>query len=676
MKLGFFPKLALDAIRKNKRMYMPYLLTCIGMVSMTYIIAFLQRSPIVRQMRGGANFQLMMSLGSFVVAVFAAIFLFYTNSFLMRRRKHEFGLYYILGMDKFAIGRVLLWETLLTAACALGIGLPGGIVLSKLAELGVVNLLRGDVQYTLSVSGAGIGWTAVIFCVIFVLLLLHNLRQIGKSTAIALLHSETAGEKPPKANWVLGIAGVVLLAAAYYLAVTIRDPLTALSLFFVAVLLVIVGTYLLFVAGSVLLCRILQRNKRYYYRANHFVSVSSMAYRMKRNGAGLASICILATMVLVMISSTASLYIGSEDALTTRYPRAFNFEFRCQSAADMSDTAIDFTRDRLQKACGSVAQTDRIEYRSAAIAGILRGDTPDFAPVNRDLNADTMDDVYQFEVIPLSDYNRMTGQSISLASGEALAYVFRGEYRGDTLNIGGQPLRITQYLRDFPISGNYVAQVIPAFIVITPDFDAIADALAVDYGVNGTRALALSWTMQFNVEAMEPETQIAFGERLMKTISEKADESLEKFIQVSYDGLEANREDFFGTFGSLLFLGILLSIVFLLAAVLMIYYKQITEGYEDQARFGIMQKLGMTAHDIRRSINAQLLMVFALPLLGAGLHLAFAFPMIRKLLLLFALDNVPLYLRTTLACYAAFALLYAVVYRITSNAYYHIVQEN
>ena len=645
MKLGFFPKLALDAIRKNKRMYAPYLLTCIGMVAMTYIIAFLQRSPIVRQMRGGANFQRMMSLGSFVVAVFAAIFLFYTNSFLMRRRKHEFGLYYILGMGKFSIGRVLLWETLLTAACALGIGLPGGIVLSKLAELGVVNLL-------------------------------HNLRQIGKSTAIALLHSETAGEKPPKANWVLGIAGVVLLAAAYYLAVTIRDPLTALSLFFVAVLLVIVGTYLLFVAGSVLLCRILQRNKRYYYRANHFVSVSSMAYRMKRNGAGLASICILATMVLVMISSTASLYIGSEDALTTRYPRAFNFEFRCQSAADMSDTAIDFTRDRLQKACGSVAQTDRIEYRSAAIAGILRGDTPDFAPVNRDLNADTMDDVYQFEVIPLSDYNRMTGQSISLASGEALAYVFRGEYRGDTLNIGGQPLRITQYLRDFPISGNYVAQVIPAFIVITPDFDAIADALAVDYGVNGTRALALSWTMQFNVEAMVLDTQIAFGERLMKTISEKADESLEKFIQVSYDGLEANREDFFGTFGSLLFLGILLSIVFLLAAVLMIYYKQITEGYEDQARFGIMQKLGMTAHDIRRSINAQLLMVFALPLTGAGLHLAFAFPMIRKLLLLFGLDNVPLYLRTTLLCFAAFALLYAVVYRITSNAYYHIVQEN
>ena len=645
MKLGFFPKLALDAIRKNKRMYAPYLLTCIGMVAMTYIIAFLQRSPIVRQMRGGANFQRMMSLGSFVVAVFAAIFLFYTNSFLMRRRKHEFGLYYILGMGKFSIGRVLLWETLLTAACALGIGLPGGIVLSKLAELGVVNLL-------------------------------HNLRQIGKSTAIALLHSETAGEKPPKANWVLGIAGVVLLAAAYYLAVTIRDPLTALSLFFVAVLLVIVGTYLLFVAGSVLLCRILQRNKRYYYRANHFVSVSSMAYRMKRNGAGLASICILATMVLVMISSTASLYIGSEDALTTRYPRAFNFEFRCQSAADMSDTAIDFTRDRLQKACGSVAQTDRIEYRSAAIAGILRGDTPDFAPVNRDLNADTMDDVYQFEVIPLSDYNRMTGQSISLASGEALAYVFRGEYRGDTLNIGGQPLRITQYLRDFPISGNYVAQVIPAFIVITPDFDAIADALAVDYGVNGTRALALSWTMQFNVVAMVLDTQIAFGERLMKTISEKADESLEKFIQVSYDGLEANREDFFGTFGSLLFLGILLSIVFLLAAVLMIYYKQITEGYEDQARFGIMQKLGMTAHDIRRSINAQLLMVFALPLTGAGLHLAFAFPMIRKLLLLFGLDNVPLYLRTTLLCFAAFALLYAVVYRITSNAYYHIVQEN
>ena len=467
----------------------------------------------------------------------------------------------------------------------------------------------------------------------------------------------------------------MLLGIAYYLAVTIRDPVSALSMFFVAVLLVIVGTYLLFVAGSVLMCRILQRNKRYYYRANHFVSVSSMAYRMKRNGAGLASICILATMVLVMISSTASLYIGSEDALNTRYPRAFNYVLTYENAADMSDDAIEFTRSRIEAACGNVTPADCIEYRSASITGLMRDDTPDFTPITLDLNADTMHNVFQFELVPLADYNRLTGQSISLASGEALAFVYRGEYGHDALHIGGETLHIAKFVDDFPISGDYVAQMIPAFVIITPDFDVIVEALSPDYGTNGTRALSLDWTVQFNAPGMEPETQIAFGERLMHTVSERADESIEKYTRVSYNGLEANREDFFGTFGSLLFLGILLSVVFLLAAVLMIYYKQITEGYEDQSRFDIMQKLGMTPRDIRRNINAQLRMVFALPLVGAGLHLAFAFPMIRKLLLLFALDNTALFLRTTLACFAVFAMLYAVVYRITSNAYYHIVRE-
>ena len=304
MKTGFYPKLALDGIKKNKRMYLPYILTCIGMVMMQYIIGFLQYSDMLASMPGARTAQEMIKMGVWVIAVFAGIFLFYTNSFLIRHRKKEFGLYNILGMGKRNIGFILFWENLIISVFSVAVGLILGIAFSKLAELGFVNIVNGDVTFAITVSAKAIIQTAAIFGVIFVLLFLNAIRQVRFSSAISLLKSENIGEKPPKGNWFVGILGVVILGAAYYIAVSIKDPLTALTLFFAAVIMVIIGTYLIMIAGSVLFCRILQKKKNYYYKSNHFISVSSMVYRMKRNGAGLASICILATMVLVMISST------------------------------------------------------------------------------------------------------------------------------------------------------------------------------------------------------------------------------------------------------------------------------------------------------------------------------------------------------------------------------------
>ena len=337
MKKGIYSRLALTGIKKNKKLYIPYILTCIGMVMMFYIITFLSSSDMMMNYPGGETMRGILGFGVYVIGFFAVIFLFYTNSFLVRRRKKEFGLYNILGMVKRNIARVMLWETLFIGAFSIVLGMALGVLFSKLAELVMVNIMSMDVTFGVTIDYKAIYYTVVLFAVIFFLILLNSLRQVHLSNPIALLHSENAGEKPPKANWFFAVLGVLILGCAYYLAVTIKDPVTTLAAFFFAVIMVIVATYLIFISGSVAFCKILQKKKNYYYKTNHFVSVSSMSYRMKRNGAGLASICILCTMVLVMISSTVCLYLGKEDSLRERSQK-----YKCNY--DISDIfRFDFT---------------------------------------------------------------------------------------------------------------------------------------------------------------------------------------------------------------------------------------------------------------------------------------------------------------------------------------------
>lgn len=669
MKTGFYPKLALDGIRKNKRMYLPYILTCIGMVMMFYIIVFLQDSGVLYRLKGGNAIMEMLGLGQWVIAFFACIFLFYTNSFLMRRRKKEFGLYNILGMGKRNIAKILFWETLLIACFSLVVGLVCGTALSKLAELGLVNIMKGDVTYTLSVSPFAMILTAMVYGLIFLLLLLNSLRQVHFSGAMALLRSENTGEKPPKGNWFFGILGVLLLGIAYYLAVTIENPISALMVFFIAVLMVIAGTYLLMIAGSVLLCRILQKKKSYYYKPNHFVSVSSMVYRMKRNGAGLASICILATMVLVMISSTTSLYFGEEDALRSRYPREINVTYYAGGSGDLSDerlTALQRDMEAVAKKHG-VTPENGYCFRSATTDGYLEGTTVEMDVTQMEsFGLDTFSNVCEFIFIPLADYNAMTGANESLVEGEALLYTERMEYQADTISFRqGNSFRIKKQLDTFIGNAETAMLIAPSMMIIVPDLEQALkglDALA-DY--TGNRMLSLKWTYNFDT-GVNAEKQLAFYDDLVETVRVNAGSIL-------YGSQTEGRNSLFALYGGLFYLGILLSIVFLFAAVLIIYYKQISEGYEDQARFEIMQKVGMTKREIRNSINSQLLTVFFLPLLFAALHLAFAFPIIRNLLLMFNLDNVALFAGTTALSLLAFALFYTLVYRITSNAYYQIV---
>lgn len=663
MRMSFYPRLAWDGIRKNRRLYTPYLMTCTGMVMMYYIIVFLAASPALASLPGSGSIAAMMGLGSGVLAFFAGLFLFYSNAFLIRRRKKEFGLYNILGMGKVQIARILFWETLLTAALALGVGLPLGVGLSKLFELLMLRMMGGDVSYVFSISMPGMGRTASVFGVIFGLLFLNSLRQISRSSPMELLRSENTGEKPPRANWVVGLLGLMLLSAAYYMAVTIQNPLTALTFFFGAVAMVIAATYLLFIFGSVVLCRLLQRRTGYYYQARHFVSTASMVYRMKRNGAGLASICILLTMVLVMLSSTAALFIGAEDSLRSRYPRELSLDVYTE-AQNGEEERLTPARAAVDEALASagVQVTRVMDYRHIGVNGLLRSGV--FSAASD--SDKTLTDLISLYLVPLADYNRDTGRQAVLQAGEVLLYPFRTSYTAETFGIEGGPVwQVREVLSDFMVHDSAAVDVVPSVYLVVPDLPAAAAPLEAALG----KTLSVCWTYGFDLD-LQPEKQIELYRALKGALEESG--PMAGYVW-RLESLEANRSDFYATYGGLFFLGILLSLVFLAAAVLIIYYKQVSEGFEDQARFGIMRKVGMTPRDIRASINSQMRTVLFLPLLMAGIHFCFAFPMVRQLLMLFNLWNTKLLVQTSVVCYLIFGLFYCIVYRATSNAYYSIV---
>ncbi len=673
MRGGFYPRIALTGMKKNRRLYLPYLFTCIGMIMMYYIILFLAKNPIIASIRGGDSVQQMLGLGSYVMAFFAVIFLFYTHSFLIRRRKKEFGLYNILGMGKRNIGMVMFWETVFVALGAVGIGLFFGIVCSKLGELILVNVLKGDVKYSFLIDFAAMKQTMILFGMIFLLIFINTMWQVGRTNAIALLHSENVGEKPPKANWFLGLIGIALLGGAYYLAVTIENPLDAMMWFFVAVIMVIIATYLIFIAGSVLICKLLQKNKKYYYQKKHFVSVSSMAYRMKRNGAGLASICILATMVLVMLAGSACLYMGSEDSLQTRYPKGIVTTVRQYDLGKMNDEEADKRRQTVNEivAVHGGALIQPIEYRYATITGVINGDELEVDYRMYESSATVFKNLYQIYFVPVTDYNKMTGSQETLADGEAMMYTYRCKYEDDILNVhNGGSFRIIKKIPEFRINSNMAMDILPSIVIVVPDFEYSLQKIAALKTENGEQMLIPYWYYGFDLNA-DVDEQVEITQEIYAALKAGIDADAICYCE----SREANRYDFYATYGGIFFLGILLSIVFLFATVLIMYYKQISEGYEDQARFAIMQKVGMTKENIRKSINSQMLTVFFMPLVMAVVHLAFAFPMIRKLLMLFNLMNVRLLVLTTLVIVLIFAVFYAVVYKITSNAYISIVSD-
>ena len=478
MKRSFYPRLAIDGMRKNRRMYGPYLAMGVLMAAICYILSALSRSDALRTLPGGDNLCMIMALGNVVLLIFSIIFLFYTNSFLIRRRRREFGLYNVLGMSKRNLARILTWETLLTAAIVIAGGLFFGVLLSKLIELAIVKMMGGTATLAFPFDLSALLGTTGGFAVIYTLLWLVSVVRVGRSTAVALLRSEAAGEKPPRANWFLSLLGLILLGAAYYLAVSIKNPLDAITWFFVAVVLVIFATYLLMITTSVLLCRVLQKDKRYYYRANHFVSVSSMAYRMKRNGAGLASICILATMVLVMISSTASLYFGKEDSLRTQYPREVNVQLRLSSLSQMEDHNLDLFRTAAQQAvedCGGEMQ-DVMDYRYISTTGYPMEDGIEMDWREYEHDSLIYSKLRDYFFVTEADYEAQTGEQLDIPEGEVALRTYDCDDAPLELKIRrGGTLRVAESRKGSDQLGLAQNSNIARVVVIVPDMQAILD---------------------------------------------------------------------------------------------------------------------------------------------------------------------------------------------------------
>ena len=668
---GLYLKLALDGMRKNKRLYLPYALTSVCMVMMYYIMVALMKSETVKVMRGGDAVATTLGFGTWTIAIFSCIFLFYTNSFLIKRRKKELGLYNVLGMNKLNICRLLLAETLIIFIASLVLGILCGILFSKLAELLLIKILQDNVNFVFSVSGSGIIMSSLVFLCIFALLYINSVVQIGKNNAVNLLKSENMGEKPPKANWFAGVLGVIFLAFGYVLALKTQDPVEAMAMFFTAVICVIIGTYLLMIFGSVLMCRIMQANTRYYYKKNHFVSVSSMKYRMRRNGAGLASICILATMVLVMISFTASLYFGMDEVIEENYPKDAHLRVDFMEAKlCRADNTKDLF-DKIEEAAEKNNVNIKAPWKIRLFYGNCynEGNTMSFDTELNNYSGKSDGKRCYLWVIGIDDYNNITGGNEVLASNEALLYMQNSKYEENSVYFtGGSGYKIKKRLEDFPNIGiNTPAFTEAVMNLVVSDFDsALKEFSDIQYTEGGSVISAqASFYFDSDVEASRFNT---FESELLQDIGEEEEvKSFSSFLR------SERRKELLSVYGGLFFLGIILSVVFVIAAVQIIYYKQVSEGYEDSARFGIMQKVGMNKKEIRKSVNSQLLTVFFLPLLFAAMHLVFAFPMVQKILLLCELKNVRLFAVTTLICFGIYSLFYAVVYKKTSSIYYNII---
>ena len=676
MKGGFYIRLAKDGIMKNRKLYFPYILTCICMIMMFYIIYYLGFSADFTSVRGGDMLQSFLMLGVFVIAIFSLIFLYYTNSFLIRRRKKEFGLYNILGMGKRNLVKILVWENILTATLSVVSGLLLGIVFSKLAELAALRILGGKTGFAIRVEPKPVIVTAVLFIGIFLLIMLRMIFYIFRLRPVEMLKSENVGEKPPKANWILALIGVVLLAGAYYLAVAVIDPLSAMLMFFIAVVMVIIATYLLFISGSVALCKLLQKNKKYYYKTKHFVSLSSMIYRMKRNGAGLASICILSTMVLVTLSSTVCLYAQTEDGIQKRYPHDIMMDL----------TSDDYTETEPYKEIVSEVlseygeEAENVEdFHLYSAAGFQYGDELRLSMADySETGTGDIESIRSIYIIDLEAYNRLTGENREMTDNEFLLYPFKADYDYDTISITGCGTWNVELLEQqpFPV-GAAQANAEGSYFIVAKDLSVIQqieeyrNSLAQED--DSLIATYIEESYGFDL-ACDDEKQTEIYNTILERIGAlTSQENGVEYPHYFIDSKAGGRIDYIAINGGLFFLGVLLGAVFLFGTVLIMYYKQISEGYEDQDRFDILMKVGMTRKEVKQSINSQVLTVFFLPLVTAGIHLAFAYPLISKILLLMSATEEKILIIVTICCYLVFALFYVIVYMITSKGYYTIV---
>ncbi len=662
MSKTFYFRLAFDNLKKNAKMYIPFVLSCILTIMMYYMVFSLSMNPNMMNMIGGDVMQQILSLGIYVITVFAVIFLFYTNSFLIKRRKREFGLFNILGMEKKHLSIVIALESMIVFLVSMVLGIGIGILLDKAFYLLIAKMLNASIALGFYISYQSIVNSIILFLIIFVLMYLFSLIQINLSNPIELLHGDQHGEKEPKTKWLLALIGLICLGTGYYMSVSIQDPVTAFAFFMVAVILVVIGTYMLFTAGSIVILKLLRKNKRYYYKTNHFISVSNMIYRMKQNAVGLGNICILSTMVLVMLSTTISLWVGMNDIIETRFPRDITV-----SINSIDSNQALYTIDDMNYAIEQtgIQTEDELVYRTLSVSAFNQGNTYTFG--NENMSLQDISNVVVLYFITLDDYNRTEGTNVSLAPDEVLVFPSGKQFDHKTIDIASNTFKVKGILDSIKADSNYSANLQNSMFVVVDSMDTLFMIDDLQKQAYGDNASYIHISYDFNLSKSE---EMSVKEATDALIANYPGDTTYMMV----DTQEGNYEDLLSLYASFLFIGIFLSFLFIMATVLIMYYKQITEGYEDKKRFEIMQKVGLNKREVKKTINSQVLTVFFLPLVVAAIHIVFAFPMIEKMLRLLYLDNTNLYIMTTVICFGVFALVYVLIYFLTSKVYYGIVR--
>ena len=640
---------------------------------MFFMVNSLVNSDSVAKMEDGENIISLLNIALAVSYIFSAIFLFYTNSFLMKRRKKEIGLYNILGMEKRHISIVMFCENVFVAIISLATGIILGIVFGKLMFLVLMKLIKSDSIPAFAVPINSIIQTVLFFLGVFIATFLYNIIKVYRTKTIELLHGGEIGEKEPKTKLIMAILGLALVGGGYYFALTIESVMKAINFFFVAVLFVVIGTYLLFTAGSIAFIKLLKKNKKFYYKTGHFTSVSGMLYRMKQNAVGLANICVLSTVVLIAVATTVSLYAGMQDSLDSSYPKEQNI-----LASFNDDSAVNVIEERIDQYVKNhnANVKNKFSYMDIFFNGSLNENNEFLTNGGKGILSSNSENEQVCNLMTVSDFNSITGSNYSIENSDSIIFATNENINDDgTFSIKTDEGKLT-YKIDKKIPADGVIQdglsgVIKCYVVIVKDMNEVNNIRKFVYNTEEDKYYnKLTYNIYFDTDLSEEDSK-ALSNDITKDDGMYNGETL-YYISCNnrYDMASALSQ----MYGGLLFLGCFVGILFLMATVLIIYYKQISEGYEDRSRFEIMMKVGMSHEEVKKTIKSQILMVFFIPILVAIIHVAVSFRIVKMLMSVLSLgNNSTLFIMSTVVTVVVFFVIYAIVYAITARAYYNIV---
>lgn len=676
MKVGFYCRLGWNNVKKNSMLYIPNILAGMGLTAVFYILSAIAEDRRLCEVPGGIYLSTIIPFGVIVLAVLSFIIILYTNSFLMKQRNSEFGLYNVLGMEKQHIGKILFWETAISSFFVLLGGLAAGIILYKLCILFICRILAVDsILGFYVVSFKAVIVTSVFFLSMYLLTYLFNRIRIARMKPTEMLESTHAGEREPKVKWLLLLVGLVSLGIGYYISIAIKEPLKAIELFFVAVVLVIVGTYCLFITGSIALLKVMKNNQRFYYHKKHMIAVSGLFYRMKQNAVGLASISILATMVLIMISTTISMYSGISDTVNRQYPHQLslsaNYRVNGENVSVPCDDLLTMVRKSAQKTQLEISFVEQQRYLSDVFC--WDGENLLTNMENKEGN------LVECWFITAEEYLNLTGESLNLSENQIAVYGLpeNSQRIEGTIAIGERTFEGVPVLSSYPINMEKYNIVDCFGFVVSNEavFQYIYELQTKEYSTDFS-SISNNLILDFEDESVAASSYNGFikelSELMQQYVNEKPNSNDE--YKINADSKWEAMENLNGMYGTLLFLGVMLSVIFLFATALIIYYKQISEGYEDRKRFEIMRKVGMSEIEVKGTIRSQIRLVFFLPLLVAGIHVTFAYPILTRLPEVLFQSNKIFVIACMAVSMGIFAIIYILIYRLTAKNYYRIIR--